>query len=52
MVDENTTISKAFLGSFGHGVELFNFSMSRQAHCSELGTLTALSVEFEHEARG
>ncbi len=29
MVDENTIIGKAFLGSFGRGVELFNFSMSR-----------------------
>ena len=29
MVDENTIIGKALLGSFGRGVELFNFSMSR-----------------------
>jgi hypothetical protein len=29
MTDENTIIGKAFLGSFGRGVELFNFSMSR-----------------------
>jgi len=29
MVDENTIIGKAFLGSFGMGRELFNFSMSR-----------------------
>ncbi|HKU50133.1 MAG TPA: GMC family oxidoreductase [Nitrososphaera sp.] len=29
MVDENTIIGKAFLGSFGRGRELFNFSMSR-----------------------
>jgi choline dehydrogenase-like flavoprotein len=29
MVDENTILGKAFLGSFGRGVELFNFSMSR-----------------------
>ena len=29
MVDENTIIGKAFLGSFGRGIELFNFSMSR-----------------------
>jgi choline dehydrogenase-like flavoprotein len=29
MVGENTIIGKAFLGSFGRGVELFNFSMSR-----------------------
>lgn len=29
MVDENTIIGKAFVGSFGRGVELFNFSMSR-----------------------
>lgn len=29
IVDENTIIGKAFLGSFGRGVELFNFSMSR-----------------------
>lgn len=29
MLDENTIIGKAFLGSFGRGVELFNFSMSR-----------------------
>lgn len=29
MVDENTIIGKAFLGSYGRGVELFNFSMSR-----------------------
>ncbi|MDF0682517.1 MAG: GMC family oxidoreductase, partial [Candidatus Nitrosocosmicus sp.] len=29
MVDENTILGKAFLGSFGRGRELFNFSMSR-----------------------
>jgi choline dehydrogenase-like flavoprotein len=29
MVDENTIIGKAFLGPFGRGRELFNFSMSR-----------------------
>ncbi|MCI0558132.1 MAG: GMC family oxidoreductase [Nitrososphaera sp.] len=29
LVDENTIIGKAFLGSFGRGRELFNFSMSR-----------------------
>jgi len=29
MVDENTIIGKAFLGSYGKGMELFNFSMSR-----------------------
>jgi choline dehydrogenase-like flavoprotein len=29
MVDENTIVGKAFLGSYGRGVELFNFSMSR-----------------------
>lgn len=29
MVDENTIIGKAFLGSFPRGRELFNFSMSR-----------------------
>jgi hypothetical protein len=29
MVDENTIIGKAFLGSFGRGAELFNFTMSR-----------------------
>jgi choline dehydrogenase-like flavoprotein len=29
MVDENTIIGKAFLGNFGMGRELFNFSMSR-----------------------
>jgi choline dehydrogenase-like flavoprotein len=29
MVDENTIIGKAFLGSYGRGIELFNFSMSR-----------------------
>jgi choline dehydrogenase-like flavoprotein len=29
MIDENTIIGKAFLGSFGRGIELFNFSMSR-----------------------
>jgi len=29
MVDENTIIGKAFLGRFGRGRELFNFSMSR-----------------------
>jgi hypothetical protein len=29
MVDDNTIIGKAFLGNFGRGRELFNFSMSR-----------------------
>jgi choline dehydrogenase-like flavoprotein len=29
MVDENTILGKAFLGPFGRGRELFNFSMSR-----------------------
>ncbi|MBI1828288.1 MAG: GMC family oxidoreductase [Thaumarchaeota archaeon] len=29
MVDENTIIGKAFMGSFGKGMELFSFSMSR-----------------------
>ena len=29
MVDENTILGKAFLGPFGKGRELFNFSMSR-----------------------
>ena len=29
MVDENTILGKAFLGSFGKGRELFNFSMSK-----------------------
>jgi choline dehydrogenase-like flavoprotein len=29
MVDENTIVGKAFLGSYGRGLELFNFSMSR-----------------------
>ncbi|MCS4538953.1 MAG: GMC family oxidoreductase [Thaumarchaeota archaeon] len=29
MVDENTIIGKAFVGPFGKGRELFNFSMSR-----------------------
>ncbi len=29
MVDENTIIRKAYLGSYGRGMELFNFSMSR-----------------------
>ena len=29
MVDENTIIGKAFMGEFGRGRELFNFSMSR-----------------------
>ena len=29
MIDENTILGKAFLGPFGKGRELFNFSMSR-----------------------
>jgi choline dehydrogenase-like flavoprotein len=29
MVDENTILGKAFMGPFGRGRELFNFSMSR-----------------------
>lgn len=29
MVDENTILGKAFMGQFGRGRELFNFSMSR-----------------------
>jgi hypothetical protein len=29
MIDENTIIGKAFIGEFGGGRELFNFSMSR-----------------------
>ena len=29
MVDENTMLGKAFMGPFGRGRELFNFSMSR-----------------------
>jgi choline dehydrogenase-like flavoprotein len=29
MIDKNTIIGKAFLGNFGKGRELFNFSMSR-----------------------
>jgi choline dehydrogenase-like flavoprotein len=29
MVDEDTIVGKAFLGTFGRGRELFNFSMSR-----------------------
>ena len=30
MVDENTILGKAFMGPFGRGRELFNFSMSRK----------------------